>query len=79
MCHAHHGFFSAVTPMRSESQEVKFPSKPVEMIGPFAPGGITDVGSRIFAESLSRELKVPVVIKNQAGVGANGYDGFPKH
>lgn len=56
-----------VTPI--QGQETKFPSKPVEILVTYAPGGIIDVVNRIFAESLSRELKVPVVIRNQAGGG----------
>ncbi len=46
-----------------------FPSKQIEVVVPFAPGGSLDIGTRIFAEPLSKELKVPVVIKNQAGGG----------
>jgi tripartite-type tricarboxylate transporter receptor subunit TctC len=48
-------------------QEAAFPSKPVEIIVPFGPGGIIDVGTRIFEEPLSKELKVPIVVKNQTG------------
>jgi len=44
-----------------------FPSKPVTIIVPFGPGGIIDVGTRIFVNSLSKELKVPVVIENRTG------------
>jgi tripartite-type tricarboxylate transporter receptor subunit TctC len=56
-------------PTATESQEVKFPSKPVEIVVPFAPGGSMDIVSRILAEFLPQELKVPVVIRNQAGGG----------
>jgi tripartite-type tricarboxylate transporter receptor subunit TctC len=52
-----------------QGQEAKFPSKPIEVLVPYAPGGIIDILARIFAEPLSRELKVPVIIKNQAGGG----------
>ena len=31
-----------------------FPSKPVTIIVPFGPGGIIDVGTRIFVNSLSK-------------------------
>jgi tripartite-type tricarboxylate transporter receptor subunit TctC len=51
------------------SQEVKYPSKAVEVIVPFVPGGFIDVGARLFADPLSKELKVPVVIRNQPGAG----------
>jgi tripartite-type tricarboxylate transporter receptor subunit TctC len=56
----------AVTP--AGAQEA-FPSKQIEVVVPFAPGGSLDIGTRIFAEPLSKELKVPVVIKNMAGGG----------
>ncbi len=52
-----------------QGQEAKFPSKPVEIIVPFTPGGIIDVGTRIIADPLSRELGVPVIIRNLGGAG----------
>ncbi|OGP65029.1 MAG: hypothetical protein A2170_02995 [Deltaproteobacteria bacterium RBG_13_53_10] len=58
-----------IGPVATESQEAKFPSKPVEIVVPFAPGGSMDIVSRILAEYLPQELKVPVVIRNQAGAG----------
>jgi tripartite-type tricarboxylate transporter receptor subunit TctC len=51
------------------AQEGKFPTKPIEMVVPNAPGGIIDLAARILGEPLSAELKVPVIIKNQAGAG----------
>lgn len=60
-----------------KAQEARFPSKAVEVVVPFAPGGITDVGSRIVSEALARDMGVPVVIRNQAGggglIGATAY------
>ena len=58
---------SVATPL--QGQEAKFPSKPIEIIVPFPPGGSVDVGARIISEFLSKELKVPVIIRNQAGGG----------
>jgi tripartite-type tricarboxylate transporter receptor subunit TctC len=63
------GFALGVVPTRTQGQETKFPSKPVEIVVPFAPGGSLDIGTRVLVEPLSRELKVPVIIKNQAGGG----------
>lgn len=64
-------------PAGVDAQEAVFPSKPVTIIVPFGPGGIIDMGTRIFAEGLSRELKVPVVVENRAGgaglVGATAF------
>jgi len=51
------------------AQEGKFPVKPIELVVPYAPGGIVDLGSRVVTEALSRELKVPVIVKNQPGGG----------
>ena len=49
------------------AQEANYPTKPITLIVPYGPGGIVDVGARIFVDSLSRELKVPVIIANRPG------------
>ena len=46
-----------------------WPAKPITMIVPFPPGGVADTVARPVAESLSRELKQPVVVENRAGAG----------
>jgi tripartite-type tricarboxylate transporter receptor subunit TctC len=56
-------------PGAAESQEAKFPTKAVELVVPWAPGGSMDLVSRVMAEYLPQELKVQVVVKNQAGAG----------
>jgi tripartite-type tricarboxylate transporter receptor subunit TctC len=61
----------------SDAQEANFPTKPVTIIVPFPPGGFLDLGARTITESLSKELKVPVVVENRAGgaglVGATAF------
>lgn len=48
-----------------------YPSSPVTVIVPFAPGGSTDVLARIMAQSLSDELGQPVVVENISGAGGS--------
>lgn len=52
-----------------------YPSKPITIIVPYAPGGTTDLIARAMADSLSRQLKQTIVIENKSGaagsMGAN--------
>lgn len=47
----------------------EFPSRPVRLIVPFAPGGSTDAVARIISEPLAKHLGQPVVIENKGGAG----------
>jgi tripartite-type tricarboxylate transporter receptor subunit TctC len=47
----------------------KWPSRPVTMVVPFAPGGGTDVLGRIVGRSLSEVLGQQVIIENVGGAG----------
>ena len=48
-----------------------YPSKPIELIVPFSPGGSTDAMARIVAPRLSQELGVAVVVVNKPGAGGS--------
>jgi tripartite-type tricarboxylate transporter receptor subunit TctC len=47
-----------------------YPSKPVRLVVPFAPGGFTDVVARILGQRLSVSMGQQFVIENKAGAGS---------
>jgi tripartite-type tricarboxylate transporter receptor subunit TctC len=48
-----------------------YPERPVRLIVPFAPGGGTDLTSRLISQHLSEALGKPVVVENRAGGAGN--------
>jgi tripartite-type tricarboxylate transporter receptor subunit TctC len=48
-----------------------YPSRPVSMVVPYAPGGPTDTIARIMAEHMRGSLGQPVIIENVSGAGGS--------
>ncbi len=46
-----------------------YPSRPITMVVPLAPGGSTDVIARIMAEGMRISLGQPVIVENTTGAG----------
>ena len=51
--------------VRSASAE--YPERPITLIVPYPPGGVTDLGARAFADAMEKHLKKPIVVVNRTG------------
>src|SRR5712691_8269079 len=49
----------------------QYPTKPVKVIVPFPPGGVTDIAGRLIAQKLSEKLGQQFYIENIGGAGGN--------
>jgi tripartite-type tricarboxylate transporter receptor subunit TctC len=53
----------------TNAQAQVWPSQPLKVIVPFAPGSAVDVVPRLVFEQLSKQIGQPIVVENRAGAG----------
>jgi tripartite-type tricarboxylate transporter receptor subunit TctC len=56
-----------------------YPQRPITIVVGFAPGGATDINTRLIAKPLAAILKQPVIVENKAGAGSNIGAEFVAH
>jgi len=60
-----------VGPAAAPAQAEEYPSRPIRMIVPVSPGGITDIVGRVAADYITARTGQPVVVENRTGASGN--------
>ncbi|MBS0507509.1 MAG: tripartite tricarboxylate transporter substrate binding protein [Proteobacteria bacterium] len=63
------GVALAALALCGQAQAQGYPTKPVTIVVPFAPGGAADTMARQLAERLNKRLGQPVIVENKPGAG----------
>ena len=59
---------AALLPLGALAQD-SFPSKPIKLIVPYGPGGVSDTVGRIVANGLAKAMNANVFVENHGGAG----------
>ncbi|MGQ0525546.1 MAG: Bug family tripartite tricarboxylate transporter substrate binding protein, partial [Betaproteobacteria bacterium] len=57
--------------LQSAAWSAEYPSRPIRMVVPYAPGGASDFFARILAERFTAAWGQQVIVDNRAGAGGN--------
>jgi len=64
-------FLALLLPSAARAQPADYPSRPVRIIVPYSPGGVTDIIARHLAPKLQDALAQPFIIENKPGASGN--------
>ena len=65
------GLLAAWPVAEAAEDPAQYPSKPIRVIVPFAPGGATDITMRMIQPALSERLGQQLIIDNRGGAAGN--------
>jgi tripartite-type tricarboxylate transporter receptor subunit TctC len=63
--------FAAMVCLATPTSAEEYPARPIRIIVPVSPGGITDIVARVAAEYITAKSGQPVVVENRTGAGGN--------
>jgi len=64
-------FFTCTSISQAQALKNTYPSKPIRLIIPFAPAGVTDTSGRYIADQLTKKLGQSVIVENRTGASGN--------
>jgi len=64
-------FGVSVVGLAPAAAQSDYPNRPIRLVVPFAPGGVTDTSARIIAEHMGKRLGKQIIVDNRPGASGN--------